>query len=264
MKILQNLPEIVQREIRFPKLNKNTPESKEERKGTTLRIISMLDVKFSGDSDEEKKQDRNLAMSEFTTFLRGYNLTSPEVIEAYRMAIKGDFKIDVYPNLSLIQCGKILEAYQNFKINSPIRDKAIENLKCLLNPKDVKPTPEELAQHDLIFKQNIFKEIQSKGYAADADYFFKKLEEKGKLKNWNRETKEKFYHRVENYYLKTTQIKSATIGAISKGFVQELKKDVLNGKKRDEIKIICRAIMVSNYLKKHSGSFEEFLNALEN
>lgn len=259
MKIFKNLPEIVKREISFPKLNLKTPESSNERKQTTLRIISMLDVKFSGETDEERNQDRKLAMAEFTTFLRSFNLTSPEVIEAYRMALAGEINYKVYPTLSLIQAGEILEAYKQFKFSSAIRDKAFQELKVLNAPKKER-SKEEIQRDEIETYKRIYSGLIENGFSSESHILYDELQKSGKLKNWNKRTRKAFFNRVKGKYIES--IKSdANAGKMSAMTVRMRLRDVdfINAL----VKSRCREIFVCNYLKKHIGSFEEFVNAIK-
>jgi hypothetical protein len=95
-----------------------------EREKVTKRLISMLQIKFEAnpfDSKSTELSPQELAMAEFGSFLRQYSLTSEEVFEAYRMAVKKQLIdvngniIQVYPNLSIIQAGEILNSYMNYK-----------------------------------------------------------------------------------------------------------------------------------------------------
>lgn len=128
-----NLPEIVKREILYPKLN-NKEFGTIERQKTVSRIISMFQIKF------DSLEAQNLAMSEYGSFLRGYSLTSEEVLEAYRMCAKlelTDFKgeiIKFYPNLSIGQLGEILRAYIDYKTGNQQHTKGVEKIKAFLNP----------------------------------------------------------------------------------------------------------------------------------
>lgn len=259
-KIFKNLPEIVKREISFPKLNLKTLESGNERKQTTLRIVSMLDVKFSGESDEERIQDRKLAMSEFTTFLRSFNLTGPEVVEAYRMALTGEINYKVYPTLSLIQAGEILEAYKEFKYSSAIRDKAMRALKALNEPKkDL--SPEEIEFHEMETFKRIYSKIKATGFSEETHILYDQLENAGKLKNWNKANRRSFFNRVRVKYIEEIKLEANSGKASALMVKSKLKNEsFINAM----VKSRCREIFVCNYLKKHIGSFEEFINAIKN
>lgn len=261
--ILQSLPDIVKNEILYPKLNEKTDEALASRAQTTARIVSMLDVNFKGQTDEEIKAEMNLATSEFSTFLKGYYLTGKEIIEAYRMALSGELKYKVYPNLSLIQCGEILALYQEFKSNSYLRDRGIKTLNELNRKSEKELTEKYLSQINDDFERKVFEEIRSTGFSHDADYFHAQLKEKNKLKNWNKEMRERFYKKVEAKYLIKTELQVQS-GNVTRNFLSQLKRDAMKGNPRNEVLIICKKIMVCNYLKKHCESFEEFKNALHN
>ena len=111
-----------------------------------MRIISMLDVKF------ENEQAKNLAITEYKSFIRDYNLTPSEIYEAYRMALKEllfdekENRIDIYPNLSLITAGKVLNAYQRFKYDSREYELGKSKIKNFLNPPKIETEEEKKEQ----------------------------------------------------------------------------------------------------------------------
>lgn len=258
--ILQNLPEIVKREIIPVKLNLKTEESQSSRAETTARIVSMLNVNFKGETPEEIETDMNLATAEFSTFLRGYYLTGKEVIEAYRMALSGEFNYKVYPTLSLIQCGEILELYQEFKVNSNQRNSAIKELNRLLEPPKKEKSNEQLKFEHLSTLKSIFDEIIQKGFSEKSHILYRDLEDKSKLKKWNESTRKRFFLRVKKHYLNEKEHETRN-GIISRSMFQNMKrdKDLLNSL----VVSRCREIFVCNYLKKHCENFDQFKNALK-
>ena len=178
--IIKNLPEIVKKEILYPKLN-DKDNGIIERQKTVSRIISMFQIKF--DNDDSQK----LAMSEYGSFLREYSLTSEEVLEAYRMVAKLqllDHKgepIKFYPNLSIGQAGEILKAYQEFKIENPLHTKGYSQIKEFLNPPDPEPTKEEKRAKRAQLRSNVEKCFKEFGECEFAFLIYDDLKNEGVL-----------------------------------------------------------------------------------
>ncbi|HFK5521148.1 TPA: hypothetical protein ACG0AP_003582 [Elizabethkingia anophelis] len=166
---IQNLHDIVKREIFYPKLN-DKEHGSSEREKVTKRLVSMLQMKFDpkpAGADENVLSPQELAMAEFGSYIRRYQLTAEEVIEAYRMGVDkklldtGGNIIQVYPNLSIIQAGEVLNAYLNYKAENSLHTNGIKNLKLLLNP-EKQISPEEA-------KENRKKLLQELGEAVKND-----------------------------------------------------------------------------------------------
>lgn len=120
------------------------------------KIVAMLGVNFT---DEE---DRKTSAVEWVNFVSQYKLTAPEILEAYNKTLRRELRnennevIRIFPNLSLISAGEILNAFIEFKKNSKIYEKATEELKLLLN-QPIEKTEEELEE---IRRLNFEKIIQ--------------------------------------------------------------------------------------------------------
>ena len=180
---ISNLPEIVKREILYPKLNDKDFGSAERQK-TTDRIISMFQIKF------ESPEAQKLARAEYGRFLKDYTLTSEEVLEAYRMVAKLqllDHKgepIKFYPNLSIGQAGEILKAYQEFKIENPLHTKGYSQIKAFLNPPDPEPTEEEKRAKRTQLRSNVENCFKEFGECEFAFLIYDDLKEEGVLEEF--------------------------------------------------------------------------------
>lgn len=258
MKLYESLPDIVKREIQTVKLNGPEYESMMERTVTTNRIISMLDVKFNGETEDEKNRDKDLAKSEFATFLKSYRMTGPEVIEAYRMALTGELNYKVYPTLSIIQCGEILEMYNSFKVNSPFRKNGLAVIKNYFESQKEKQV-EDQKEIDLKFRMRVYEEIKKDGFSENLHFLYHPLMKAGKLRVWSKNDKRRFFLYVKKKMM--AQMKAETvIGSPFSAYRQTLMKDekMMNAYVRSR----CREIFVCNYLKKHCETFEQFTEAL--
>lgn len=258
MKLYESLPEIVKKEIQTVKLNGSEYESMMERTVTTNRIISMLDVKFNGETEDEKDRDKDLAKSEFATFLKSYRMTGSEVIEAYRMALTGELNYKVYPTLSIIQCGEILEMYNSFKVNSPFRKNGLDVIKNYFESQKEKQV-EDQEEIDLKFRMRVYEEIKKDGFSENLHFLYEPLMRAGKLRIWSKNDKRRFFLYVKKKM--TAQMKAeAVIGNQFSAYRQTLMKDekMMNAYVRSR----CREIFVCNYLKKHCETFEQFTEAL--
>lgn len=188
---IQNLPDIVKREILHPALN-DKELGTYERKKVTKRLISMLQIKFDSKPQDAHPDDlspQELAMAEFGSFIRQYPLTSEEVIEAYRMGarkqlldIKGNV-IQIYPNLSIIQAGEVLNSYQEYKTENQQHTKGIQKLKLLANP-ETTISPEEAKANNKRLLQKLADSIVENKPCGHAFLFFELVIKKGGLKSF--------------------------------------------------------------------------------
>lgn len=169
----QSLPDIVKIDINYPKIKTVGIEGREL---VTRRIISMLNVRFenaivSGHEGEEISAE-DLAISEFKSFIRDFDLTTEEIIKAYKLALKKELSnskgdiINVYPNLDLIQCGEILSAYQRYKMESLQHTIGISKIKKYLEEQKEAKSPEELQKE----RQERFNNLVKLVIEHDGDF----------------------------------------------------------------------------------------------
>jgi|GEM_PF-3648657 len=142
MSVFQTFPEILKRQISHPQLC-DPLHGLELRKQLAYRLISMLGIKFEQTSslfepqDERKFTSMEIAMGELCAFLKDCRLTAEELLEAYRMGIKkqlidGEGKIiKIYPTLSVIQAGEVIDAYLYHRRRCPQYDEGLRLLKQL-------------------------------------------------------------------------------------------------------------------------------------
>lgn len=149
---ISSLPEIVKKQVLFPSV-KDKEVGILEREKVAKRLISAFQMSFprlDGVIYEKGINPTEVAIAEFGAYLRvfPYHLTGEEILEAYRMASRGELtdflgnRIELYPNLKTAQAGKILMAYQDFKCESQQHTLGIQNLKKIINP-DTPRIPEE-------------------------------------------------------------------------------------------------------------------------
>lgn len=248
--LIQNLPTIVKNEILFSKLNAKTQDAVSERQATVNRLITMLSVKF------ENEDEMKIATAEMGTFLRGYNLTRPEILEAYRMAIRGEFDLKIYPNLSLIQCGQVLKKYQEFKYDSYERNSAIKKLKNF-GKVEKKPTNEQLEYEHYQYLKAVYAEIIETGFSDKLHFHY--LTFKDRVRQWDLPTKKRFLIYIENKIFKQKEFKVLD-GKISEFELSKIKKEISLGTGLGEAVVLCQNILISNYLRSKCESFEIFCN----
>lgn len=245
----------------YPKLN-DKEHGAEFRKTTTLRLISMLSVNFVD------KDERNLAMAEFGTFLREYNLTSEEVLEAYRMGLKKELQnikgdtINIYPNLSLIQAGEVLNAYKEFKITNHQHTQGMKLLREATKKPEIVRTPEEIREE---FLQDLYRELTEKKFKFSSDgwLLFDELELAGKIPV-SIPVKKRLYKIQLARHKKQTEAEAKHRGNVyhTMQILEALKEDISKGVKIGSVVNRCRSITVCNYLKKHLTDFETFKSAI--
>lgn len=150
--VISKLPDIVKKEVLYPSV-KDKVFGMAEREKISRKLIAAFQMSFpklEGIVYEKGLNPTEVAISEFGAYLRTfpYHLTGEEILEAYRMASRGELKdflgntIELYPNLKTAQAGKILMAYQDFKCESQQHTLGMQKLKRLINP-ETERTPEE-------------------------------------------------------------------------------------------------------------------------
>lgn len=191
MQDIQSLPEIVKRDVLFPKLNDKELGSIEREK-VTKRLISMFQIKFDAkpkDAHPDELSPQELAMAEFGSFIRQYPLTGEEVLEAFRMGVKKqllDVKgniIQIYPNLSIIQAGEVLNSYQEYKTENSQHTKGIEKLKLLANP-EKQISPEEAKEQRKHLLKKLVDAVKENKPCEHSFLFFDYVVKKGGLKSF--------------------------------------------------------------------------------
>lgn len=148
----------------------------------------------------ENDADKKAAGLEWISFCQTFRLTAPEIVEAYTMALKKELKIfdenkayknpeyegefiKVYPNLSLITAGEILNAYIEFKR----LDKKLEIGRKLisehLNP-EIEISPEQRKEQKLKLWENLKSAVSENKPCNHAFLFYESLVKKGNFKNF--------------------------------------------------------------------------------
>lgn len=141
----------------------------------------MLDVKF------EDQQAKDLAVGEYKTFIRDYNLTAAEIFAAYKMALREQLfdengkRIEIYPNLSLITAGKVLNSYLKFKLEDKAYEMGKAKIKAFLNPPAPEPTAEEKARQRENLKANIRESFKKHGECEFAFLIYEEMKESGAI-----------------------------------------------------------------------------------
>lgn len=144
----------------------------------------MLGVNFI---DEE---ERKISASEWVSFLQEYKLTAPEIVEAYNMTLKRQLRneknevIRLFPNLSLITAGEIMEAFIKFKKDSKQYENGMNQLKLIMHPVKELTDEEKKKLMDESFEKFV-QEVKSgnEGYIKKGFIYFDYLFKQGKLKN---------------------------------------------------------------------------------
>lgn len=216
----------------------NDLEAVQERKWTTLSVISMLDVRF--DSTEAKR----IAVTEFATFLREYRLTGNEVVEAYKLALKRVLGVKIYPTLSLIQLGEVLAEYMEYKRN----DVAYNNYKKNAAKAAVKAIAHD-AQMDMSrdFVESVIEDLAKHGLCDKLGFLYVYFKEMGVLKSMSAPEKRALYNKEYELYKREGLEKtmSSFKGLQSmKNMVKSYKEGLLDNVVLDRVK--CR--LVSEYL----------------
>lgn len=145
----------------------------------------MLGVKF-----EDEDEDRQMIAVEWVNFVSEYRLTAPEIVNAYKRALRRELRneknevIRLFPNLSLITAGEILTAFIEFKRASKEREVGENQLKRLMNP-EIHETDEQRQERVKNALTRISEMIED-GKESQINFgfiIFKDLLNAGKLKD---------------------------------------------------------------------------------
>ncbi len=191
--VISKLPDIVKKEVLYPSV-KDKVFGMAEREKISRKLIAAFQMSFpklEGIVYENGLNPTEVAISEFGAYLRTfpYHLTGEEILEAYRMASRGELKdflgntIELYPNLKTAQAGKILMAYQDFKCESQQHTLGMQKLKRLINP-ETERTPEEAKAEK---KKNLEALIHSAKENKPCDHaflFYEMVLKKGGLRKF--------------------------------------------------------------------------------
>lgn len=147
------------------------------------KIVNMLGVNFF-DEDERK-----ISAAEWVNFVSDYKLTAPEILEAYKMALKQELQnnrnetIRLFPNLSLISAGEVLQAFQEFKKNSKLYEQGQNQLKLELNPVKVETEEEKNIRIENTIER-IKEKLKNGSEISEAFILFNDLFNSGQLKDF--------------------------------------------------------------------------------
>lgn len=191
--VISKLPEIVKKEVLYPSV-KDKVYGMAEREKISRKLISAFQMSFpklEGVVYENGLTPTEVAISEFGAYLRTfpYHLTGEEILEAYRMASRGELKdflgntIELYPNLKTAQAGKILMAYQDFKCESQQHTLGIQKLKRLINP-ETERTPEEAKAEKRRNWEVLVQSVKENKPCDHAFLFYELILKKGGLKKF--------------------------------------------------------------------------------
>jgi len=148
----------------------------------------------------ENEADKKAAGLEWISFCQSFRLTAPEIVEAYTMALKKELKIfdetkayknpeyegefiKVYPNLSLITAGEILNAYIEYKkIDKKLESGRNAISEHLNAPPEV--TPEMKKERRLMLWENLKNCVAENKPCVHAFLFYESLVKKGLFKEF--------------------------------------------------------------------------------
>lgn len=189
---ISSLPDVVKRQILEPTV-KDKDFGMSEREKIAKRLVSAFQIKFEKlDGIElDNLKPSEIVIAEFGAYLKTfpYALTGSEILEAYRMASRGELRdflgnqIQFFPTLSTAQAGRILMAYQEFKIHNQQHTLGMAKLNRLINP-ETPPTKEEAKD---LKKRNwnlLIEAIKQNKPCDHAFLFYEDVVKKGALKGF--------------------------------------------------------------------------------
>lgn len=222
-------------------------------------MVRILNIKISTDEDRESMNFQMAMIIDLIKTKFG-NLTIPEIKEAFKMYVAREFaEIKVFRILDCAAVGEVLTAFTNFRTDAlrTYTDKQIRER----NELEQKIDDKQKIRNDFLY--NVFSEIQTKKqFSSSAWLLYSEVENKLTVDN---STKRKLYSLQDRNYLR--ELEHDVIAQKRRPHhVELLQRAQINsssGKLNAIVQNRCRAIVVSNYLKKFK-TFDEFRKEVEN
>jgi hypothetical protein len=129
----------LQREIFREYIKNSAAETIEKLVNDVLTLFQVRD----------RNKEKSEMMDVWLLFVMDFRLTASEIYFAHKMALKRELldangnEIECLPMLSTNTTGKILKAYERFKLSDKLLEEGREKLKLILNP-PVQRSPEEI------------------------------------------------------------------------------------------------------------------------
>lgn len=236
---------------------KKTPlETKKKLSDDLCRLLQVRE------KNEEMIKDWLLYISS-----SNFKITPGEIYLAFRMAIDGEIltqkglKFELFPELSIITTGKIIQAFIEQKKRSNLEyQKSKDELKLLFLPK---PPEIDKKAIRIDFLKMVFEELKTTGTSDKTHLLFAELEEKG-LINISNEEKKETYKRELRKYIPVEKEEIRTKRTLNtKGLLKEFDNRVKSNQPIVAVQNACRCIYANHFLLQHIENFETFKNALE-
>lgn len=245
---------ILRREISWEFIKNEKPEIKEKLVNDILTLFQV----------RERQDEKDKMKEVWLIFIMDYRLTAPEIFQAHKMALKRELlddkgqEIECLPMLSTNTTGKILKAYERFKLADKQLENGREKLAEIMNAKPEK-TDEEKAAEKLQQIENVKNCVKEFGVC---EYGFLVYDEFMKNEDFKFFSKDfpaiydkhfkKFIAKIQNGNLSIFSIKEIPIK-------EKNHQDIMNrlirkiGVKKHELEGIplqnAKSEIVENYLK---------------
>lgn len=231
-----------------------------ETDGLLNYLITMLNIKVSGEDEEKDLQVQMLVVMDFIKSKFG-NLTIPEIREAFKMYVAREFtQIKVFRILDCVCIGEVLDAYKNYR-NENLRVYSQKKTALLNAPKEI--TPEDIARIREEFLKTVFEELKLNKYCSDAWLLFDEMEASGLLKLSNQD-KDFQYKAEELRYMEELEKlhKDKPGSSVIKSDLNAARETIKSGKRLSIVQNRCRCRAVSDYMNRFTEDYDEFKSIL--
>lgn len=187
------------------------------------------------------------------------SLTIEEIKEAFKMYVAKEFiEIKVFRMLDSVCAGEVLNAYINFR-NESLRIFSSKR-SFLLNAPTV-PTDEQKTEIRENYLKLLFNELKEGNRINVHKDFYDELDYKGKFTISSEEKREMYALELKKYIpIKTEELRKNVSARL---LIDQFKLEIEENQPIEQVKIICRNNVVTDYLSKYLTDFETFKKAIE-
>lgn len=186
-------------------------------------------------------------------------LTIEEIKEAFKMYVAKEFiEIKVFRMLDSVCAGEVLNAYINHRAEM-LKIYNAKKMDALNSP--TQPTEEQKKEIREQYLKFLFDELTASNAINVHKDFYDELDAKGKFTLSIEEKKEMYARELKKFIpIKTEELRK-NVGA--RLLIEQFKLEIDGNEPIEQVKIICRNLVVTDYLKQHLTDFETFKKAIE-
>lgn len=245
------------------KLNEDYPKiknviSENEIEGLLNFLVQILNLKTNSKEEQEHLDFQMILILDLIKTKFG-SLTIPEIKEAFKMYVAKEFpEIKVFRILDCIVVGDILNAFTSFR-NESLRIYDHKKKSLLTAPKIASDDEKKKIRMELL--KIIFEEVQNNGISNEAHFIYDELYEAGLIKISDLDKKILYQRELEKFRASKSKEINSQSGLFRKKLLAEKQQIFNQNQPIEAVKIICKNILTSNFIKRNIKDLEA-LNSL--